>query len=188
MKTRLLAVTVVFGLAHSVSVEAQGVVDACTANIPPAVARAVTHRFSDYRLPLVSDNLGEDVDFNRRHGGNGCLAVASADLNGDGKRDFAIGLRSVRGGVPLVAVALSRKDVWVVSTVKSWVDTPMRLYVRTVPPGVFRRTDALDGPLEPNERQSLRCSHSGIEVGATESTGIVYCYGNRRWLYVWVSD
>lgn len=77
MTIRLLAVMIAFGLAHSVSVKAQGVVDGCTIKIPPAVARAVTRRFPDYRLPLMNDNLDEDVDFDRRHGGDGCLSVAS---------------------------------------------------------------------------------------------------------------
>jgi len=72
--------------------------------------------------------------------------------------------------------------------VKSWVDHPMRLYVSVVSPGRYARTEAADGPLEATERRSFRCSHSALQVGATESTGIVYCYANKRWLYVRVSD
>lgn len=148
----------------------------------------MTQRFPDYRLPLLTDSLDEDIDFRRKSGGNGCLLVASADFDGDGRKDFAVGLTPKSGNVPLVAVALAEKNAWLVSTVKTWVDGPMRLYVATAPPRVYKRTPALDGPLEPNERQSLRCSHTGLVVGATESTAIVYCFASKRWFYVWVSD
>jgi hypothetical protein len=62
------------------------------------------------------------------------------------------------------------------------------LYVGSAPPGIHRRTAALDTPLSPNERKSLRCDHVAVVVGATESTAIAYCYVHGRWLYVWVSD
>jgi hypothetical protein len=39
-----------------------------------------------------------------------------------------------------------------------------------------------------SERQELRCRHDAVVVGATESTGIAYCYTNKRWLHVRVSD
>jgi hypothetical protein len=186
--TMRLLIAIVLGLAHSVAADGQTVVDACRAKIPPSVGQALTQRFPAYRLPFVTDSLGEDSDFDRANGGNGCLLVASGDFDGDGQKDFAVGLTPKRAKVPLVAVVLSRKNAWLMSTVKSWVDAPMRLYVTTAPPGVYTRTEALDGPLKPTERQSLRCTHAAVVVGATESTGIVYCYANKRWLHVWVSD
>jgi hypothetical protein len=183
-----LILTIVLGIPHSVLADAQGVSDACREEIPQSVGRALTQQFSAYRLPFLTDSLEEDVDFARKNRGKECLLVASADFDGDGHKDFVVGMTPTRGDVPIVAVALSRKNAWLVSSVDSWVDGPMRLYVSTVPAGVHRRSEALDGPLESDERQSLRCRHAGVVVGATESTGIVYCYANKRWLYVWVSD
>jgi hypothetical protein len=136
----------------------------------------------------VADNLSEDVRFSLERGGNGCLLVASGDFDGDGRQDVAVGLPPNTSNVPVVAVAFARTSTWAITTVKSWVDGPKRLYVSAVPPGVHKRTESLDGPLEPSERQELRCRHDAVVVGATESTGIAYCYTNKRWLYVWVSD
>jgi hypothetical protein len=146
------------------------------------------NRFSGYRLPLMTDNLDEDVRFAAANGGDGCLSVASGDFDGDGDRDFAVGLTPTSEVVPLVAVALSRGDGWHLSTLRSWVDDRERLYVAAVPSGVYTRTDSLDTPLERGETERLRCRHAAIEVGATESSAIVYCYANKRWTYVWVSD
>jgi hypothetical protein len=47
-----------------------------------------------------------------------------------------------------------------------------------------RGTAALDTPLRPNERKSLRCDHVAAVVGAIESTAITYCYARGKWLYV----
>ena len=185
---RLLILTLIVGLAYRETSSAEPPVDACRAGIPSSVGRALTRRFPAYRLPLVTDNVDEDVRFNRAHGGNGCLSVASADFDGDGRKEFAVGLTPRQGDVPLVVVALARKDTWLFSTLKSWAGYRMRLYVAAVPPGFHTRSEGLDVPLQPNERQSLRCRYAAVEVGATESTGIVYCYTNSGWLHVWVSD
>jgi hypothetical protein len=185
---RLLVVAILLGLAQSVSAWAEDVPDACRAKIPPSVARTLTQRFPAYRLPVVTDNMNEDVRFSLAHGGDGCLLVASGDFDGDGHQDFAVGLPPNKGNVPIVAVAFARVTTWAITTVKSWVDGPMRLYVSAVPPGVHKRTGSLDVPLKPSERQVLRCRHDAVEVGATESTGVAYCYTNKQWLYVWVSD
>jgi hypothetical protein len=183
-----LIVITVLQVGQPARVGTKAITDACEAKIPQSLERALTQRFPAYRLPLVTDNLAEDVQSSVKRGGNGCLLVAGGDFDGDGVKDFAVGLIPDKDSAPLVAVALARKGRWLVSTVKSWVDGPMRLYMDAVPPGLHRRSEALDGPLEPTERQSLRCGHTGLIVGATESTGIVYCYVNGQWLYVWVSD
>jgi len=115
--------------------------------------------------------------------------VTSGDFDGDGVKDFAVGLIRKDGKQPIVAVALARNGTWLISALKSWVDDPIRLYVKTVPSGIHRRTEASNiGPLAPTERELLRCNHPAVIVGATESTGVVYCYISKRWLYVWVSD
>jgi hypothetical protein len=83
-------------------------------------------------------------------------------------------------------VAFAQADRWQVSTIQGWTDDISRQYVGSAPPGVHTR--AVEGPLRHNERRSLRCRSAAVIVGATESTGIAYCYIHSQWLYVWFSD
>ena len=162
--------------------------DACQSQVPLSLSRVLKQRFPQYHVPSVSDSLAEDVQFNRTRGGNGCLLVNRADFDGDGREDVTVGLKPNAGRAPLVVVALVRDRGWSISTIRSWVDDIDRLYISSAPPGLHKRTESLDGPLQPNERQSLRCDRAAVIVGATESTGIAYCYVNARWLHVWISD
>ena len=162
--------------------------DSCSAQIPPQLAAKISSAFPGYRTPLERDNLPEDIEYDRKAGGTGCLGVATADFDGDGIKDFLLALTPLKGVTPIAVVALTRTDNWSFFTIRSWVENRVRLYTRAVPPGHYERSEALDGPVAEGERESLQCSHSGAEVGATESTGIVYCYVNGTWLYVWVSD
>ena len=186
MKWLILSAVVKFALLSTA--EAQPAPDACRSQIPDTLRQALQQRFPKHDLPQVSDSLAEDVQFDRSKGGNGCILLKRADFDGDGREDFAIGLAPQANRVPLVVVALSRDRSWAISTIRSWVDNISRLYVSSAAPGLLKRTEALDGPVEPDERTSLRCDQTAVIVGATESTGIAYCYVKTRWLYVWISD
>ncbi len=161
--------------------------DACRAQLPASLVLALSHDFATARLPLVSDNLEEDIKFNKSQGGSGCLGVGSGDFDGNGEKDFAVGL-TPPNGPPVVVVALANKGAWTLHPINSWVDHRNRLYVDVAPPGRVERTPAAEGPLRPGERKSMVCPHEGVVVGATESTGIVYCLIKNKWFYVWVSD
>lgn len=164
-------------------------VDSCQAQIPKKLAAAVVATFPGYRAPLETDNLPEDVEYNRTHGDSGCMGVAVADFNGDRNKDYLLGLAAVKGASGLAVIALSTKTGWEFQKIRSWVeDARVRQYVTAVKPGKHERTEALDGPLDTGEKDSMRCPSWGALVGATESTGIVYCYIGGKWSYVWVSD
>lgn len=145
--------------------------------------------FAGYRSPMATDNLAEDVEYDRENGGTGCLGVAVADFDGDHAKDYLLGLASLRGTSALSVVALSRGDTWYFQTIRSWVENNRsRLYVMAVKPGRHDRTASLSGPIDKGEKESMQCPNWGAQVGATESTGIVYCYIGGQWYYVWVSD
>ena len=163
--------------------------DSCSKSVPQSLASAAKLAFPGYRMPREIDNLPEDIKYNRRHGGSGCLGVAAADLNGDSRRDYVLGLAAKTGAEGLAVIALSDKEGWKFQKIRSWTeDTRARMYVSTVKPGKHERTASRDGPLEVGERESIQCPRRGALVGATESTGIVYCYINNQWPYVWVSN
>ncbi len=184
---RWLILIAVLELTQSLKI-GQPIGDPCRKQIPHELGLALERRFPQNRLPLLSDSGREDVQYNQTRGGTGCLLVARADFDGDGREDAAVGLPSRASRSPRVAVALRRDAGWAISTLRDFVDDVGRLYVDSVPPGKYTRAVELDSPLEPNERESLRCDHAAVVVGATESTGIANCYVKGRWLYVWFSD
>lgn len=56
--------------------------DSCEAQIPQQLTLSLEKMFPGYRAPLAADNLAEDIEWNLKEGGNGCLGVAIADFAG----------------------------------------------------------------------------------------------------------
>jgi hypothetical protein len=185
---RLLALVVIVAVGCFGSAEGQSQRDACRAQISESIGRLMIQKFPAYRLPLISDSASDDIQFDIARGGTGCLLVTRGDFNSDKRNDLAVGLVPKTGHVPIVAVALSQGSSWNLSFVDSHVDVIAALYVSRSAPDTFKRTDALDSPLDRDERNILRCRNDALIVGAAESTGIAYCRVNNRWLYVWISD
>ena len=169
--------------AHNASAD-----DSCQAQIPGKLSASLKQKFPMYRTPLVTDNIDEDVEWDVKHGGNGCLGVAKADFDGDNIKDYLLGMTSLSGNGSLVVVALTRKNSWDFHKLHSGEDGRNRLYVGVVKPGYVRRAETLDGPLESGEKKSIQCKNQGALFGTTESSGVVYCLINGKWSHSWVSD
>ena len=168
---------------------ASAAVDRCNGLISAAATEAISRAFPSYRLPQSTDNLEEDIEYNLSQGGTGCLGVARADFDGDGRQDFLVGLPSVEGDGAAVVVALNHERAWVVERLDEWPSGRARLFVEAGAPGLYERTEALGGPpSEVGEVVSLKCKHGVAIFGATESTGVAYCKVGSKWLHVWVSD
>lgn len=162
--------------------------DSCAAQIPSSLKVALAKAFPNFRAPLATDNLEEDIEFDLKKGGKGCLGVAVADFDGDGTKDILLGLTALKGSGALIVVALAPGKDWKLESLDEWPEGRISLYVKANTPGVYRRTKASDGPLEPGEVNPLTCPHSVAVFGATESSGVAYCYNNQRWQHVWISD
>lgn len=162
--------------------------DACDAQVPSALKTEIEKAFPAFRTPVTTDNLAEDVKWDLEQKGKGCLGVAKADFDGNGAKDFLLGLTASKGAGAIVLVALSSNGAWQFHQLGAWPEGRSRLYVSAKKPGTYVRTEALDGPLEPGEISPLNCRHPVAVFGATESSGVAYCYKQTKWQHVWISD
>ena len=166
-----------------------GAADQCESKVPADLRRAIAEKFNGYRLPRVSDNLEEDIDYNRRTGGDGCLGVASADFNGDSQRDYGLLLRLPEGDRVLLVAALHGSEGWSLEELRLWKSERNRLYVATASPGEYRRSESFDyPPSEEGELEVYKSTLSGIVTGRTEASGIYYFWTPHGWVHVWVTD
>lgn len=162
--------------------------DACEAQYPGSLITQLTRTFPAYRAPVVKDNSAEGVAWDIKQGGKGCLGVAQADLDGDKAIDFLLGLTARSGDGGLVLVALARNNKWKFKQLSDWPRGRSSLYVDTGPPGTYERTSVLDGPLNPGEVTPMDCLTSVAVFGATEGSGVAYCFNRGSWQHVWISD
>lgn len=162
--------------------------DACDAQIPSALKVQIEEAFPRFRTPVTTDNLAEDVEWDRSQGRKGCLGIAQADFDGDGATDFLFGLTEREGPGGVVVAALSSGDEWQFHQLGAWAEGRSRLYVGIEKPGTYWRTAALDGPLAAGEVNPLECPNAVALYGAAESSAVAFCYGPAQWQYVWVSD
>ena len=160
--------------------------DACRKQLPSSLKAKVAKAFPAFRIPHVTDNLAEDVAWNQEQNGNPCLGVAKADFDGNGTTDWLLGLTAKKGTGSVVLAALSRGKKWQLHELDRWPEGRSRLYVSAEKPGTY--ISVLEGPLAPGEVNLLVCSRSVAVFGATESSGVAYCYNRGTWRHTWFSD
>ena len=102
----MVAVVLIFCAGH-----AHGV-DSCKVQIRSSLAVALGKGFPKFRAPLAADNLAKDIELDLKEGRKGCLGVATADFDGDGVKDYLLGLTALKGSGALVVVALARGKNW----------------------------------------------------------------------------
>jgi hypothetical protein len=162
--------------------------DACLVQIPETLNASLKDKFPDYRAPQANDNIAEDIEWDIKEGGKGCLGLALADFDGDGTKDYLIGLTSKNSPGALIVVGLARGSTWEFHTFAKWKEQRSRLFVAAQKSGHFRRSQAFEGPTSQGELKSMNCRTYGAQFGATESWSVVYCYAQKKWNYVRVSD
>lgn len=163
--------------------------DACEARVPDALKTALSRDFPGYRLPRFSDNLGGDIEYNKQHGGDGCLGVATGDFNGDGQMDYGLLLAAPKGEQTLLVAALRTSEGWKLERLRTWEGERFRLYAAVAAPGKYTRSESFDYPPgEPNEKESVESTTPGIVTGRTEASGIYYFWTPAGWVHVWAID
>src|SRR5262245_30895279 len=129
--------------------------DACSPLLTSRVWAAVAP-LKDYQLPLEHDNADENIAYDRKHGGTGCLGAAQSDFDGDGVQDVALLLSRIgdRNETILAVVLHSRRTA---ITLHTFEDVPRdQLAVGILPPGTYVRTESVAPELEPGEVHSIR--------------------------------
>jgi hypothetical protein len=170
-------------------VQASSPPDSCLALIPAPVQEALAKQLPAYRLPVQSDNLAEDVAYNREHGGSGCLGLAIGDFHGRNNRDYALLLTSRSADETVLVVATLARGSWRVERLRNWGEGRARFYVEATPKGTHVQSEALDAdPSEPGGLSKYTSSLPCVVSGVTESSGVAYCYTGKRWVHVWGSD
>ncbi len=164
--------------------------DSCAAAIPDGLRIAVARQFPGYRLPKESDNLPEDIQYNRDHEGGGCLGVAAGDFSGNGRGDFAFLLMSKRD--VWLTVAVRGSSSWQVEKVWNAGKPSLRtrLYVDKEPPGKYDDViqSESDAAPEPGQVDSFTSKSDVVVTGTIESTEIAFFKGPKGWIHVWISD
>ena len=163
--------------------------DECEALLPSSLRKAVARAYPRFRPVRVSDYSAEDIRSERQHHHDSpCLGVASADVDGDGRRDFALLITARNGTTHLIAARPSAKGTWRIEKLGDWGDEgPSRSYVNVVEPGAYEDL-GLSEELEPGQVSHYRADLPGFIAGGIESSGAAFFFTGRKWVHLWLSD
>jgi hypothetical protein len=163
--------------------------DPCLAKIPTSLGKQLVLKYPNDRLPTTADSKKEDVAWDRKQGGDGCLLVAVGDFNGDKQEDVALILFSKKGRQLRLVVGMKDGETWKTESLASWDGRDDNPYVHSLPPGKYKRTEAVEGPVtQPGELASFSSKLTGIVHGTIESSGCAYFFSKGKWVHVWISD
>lgn len=165
--------------------------DPCGRIVPDTLLTIVNARFQGFRLPRESDSAPENAERTRQSGDSGCLLVTTGEFDGEEGRDLGVILIASPNGdrVRLIVARQRKENTWQVDQLTEWGRGPADLYLRRIPPGVYRATgDVAEDELEADARLSHESRHDGLEIGMAESSALGYFWDGERWLHVQLSD
>lgn len=177
-------------ITFALSISSAEAIDSCDKLLPAALQKYVGRKNPGYRLPRQSDYSPIDVDYNLKHGGNECIGISKGSYFRKNVENYAFTITSKSVDHTILIVANNVDGIWKTVLLRDWGNSPIGgIYVETLAPGSFERTEALDGPIsEPGEVMKLNTTTDGIISGGIESSGVVYAFDGTQWLHVWVSD
>jgi hypothetical protein len=166
--------------------------DPCNKVLPKSLKKQLAKEYPGTELPKISDSAQEDVAYNIRQGGTGCIRVAVGDFNGDHKDDYVIILYSPKHNKATLLVALATVKNWQLIPLLTWQGgKDANYFVGTVPPGEYQAYFGDEGDTEPCLAvpvDKIKAKTEGFEFGITESSGTVYFLDGDKWYSVWISD
>ena len=163
--------------------------DNCACIIPADLKTVIEDKFSQYRCPIESDNLQEDIQQNIVDGKNGCLSVVSGDFDGNGKMDYAIILTNKSDQGAFFIVARNTKEGWVVEPIKKMTDGRSRLYVEVIGPGIYKNMfSTREKKYNIAEVPAIRSKRPGVVFGRTEASATAYFWTPKGWVHLYLGD
>jgi hypothetical protein len=189
---RLIAATIASGVGVA---QAHADANLCTDPLPQTLRQEILTRYPGSVLPSISDFTTMHLEpFETL--GQQCPAVAMADVDGDGAKDFGV-LVQLGDGATVLLVAREKQSRWLVDLVAR-LGTARRgnAYVAAIGAGQYE--DRLDEatkpagsePVVPRVR-SYRAKAPGFVAGDMEIAGATHAaffYSGRKWIYLRVPD
>jgi len=191
MRVRMLLLTTLVTPALLFAESARSatpVVDYCEKQLPSELLARLNHAYPGHRAPRSTDNLADDISRNLANGGTGCLGVAQGDFKGSGHRALVVALTALRGDGYIVVVAAESGESWHISELFRDSEGRQRLYIDPTPAGHYDHVESYEPDTSKGELTSLDCPHPGVVIGATESTGDVYCIVRGKWQHLPIID
>ncbi len=185
-------VITLFALSLSCPCFGQTEVDRCEALIPATLKEAVNKQYPDYRLAHVADYppkiIEDQAGFFPNHP---CLAVASVDVDGDGRRDYALFVVDSSGRALLIGSRDIGGGTWHVSTLYDFHRSHLGTsYVDVIKPGTYQDlfADTQEYKAEPGRVKKLTSRKPGFTAGTIESSAAAFFFTGKRWVHLWLTD
>jgi hypothetical protein len=145
--------------------------DSCAKLIPKAVRQVLEEHLPTYQLPRESDNLPDDIAFDRTRGGTGCLGVAVGQFLGKPTNDYALLVTARPTEHVLLILVTKSVGAWRIENLHdSGTDLRNRLFVTTLPPGRYKDNECCEPgepPVTPDGRvRQFTSARPGIGRGA----------------------
>lgn len=161
----------------------------CRNKIDKTLGHLIEETFANYYIPHLNDLDSQAVTSDIKEGGDGCYVVSKGDFDGNHQLDLVFLLAPKANDKPQLVAALRKDKSWELFKLQSFCTSLKSCYVKRQKSGTYVRSLALDGPINnADERMKIVSKNDSILTGQLESTGVVYVYLNKHWLYVWVSD
>lgn len=179
------ATVLVFGGAATASTA-----DKCAGLIPAELKSAIKKKYPGYRLPIQTNYSPDYIKYNIDKGGSGCLGIATGSYYANSARDYVIYLTSAAPTHTILVVAHQAATKWEIGLVWDLKDEKLgSLYVETLAPGKYERTEALDGPITgKDERETYLAKLQGFAAGTIESSGAAFFFDSDKWIHIWIED